>query len=196
LILMLCLLLCLHCTGCSISTKSTININLDDSFHEIKEIAVLRFEDKSIQEEGVTGFVFQSIPNPSAGDILAEIFTNELIRISAYSVLTRPEVKDRIRASGGMKEKSLAEQKDCATLKKVLKVDAVVIGKVNAFGVKNMPIYERGITAFSAECIDIRNGNILWSIEINRSAPYKNEIELAKETIRELMKQLKDDLEK
>ena len=76
------------------------------------------------------------------------------------------------------------------------KVDAVVIGKTDAFGIKNMPIYERGLVAFSAECIDVRNGNVVWSIEMNRSEPYKNEVELAKETTRKLMEQLKDDLEK
>ncbi len=195
LIWMLCLLISLHCTGCSTTAKSNLNINLDDSFHEIKTIAVLRFDDRYIQEEGVKGFVVQSIPNPDAGEILADIFTNELSRINIYSVLTRSDVKDRIRA-GRVKEKDLVRQKDYATLQKTLKVDAVVIGKTDAFGIKNMPIYERGLVAFSAECIDVRNGNVVWSIEMNRSEPYKNEVELAKETTRKLMEQLKDDLEK
>ncbi|MBI5306936.1 MAG: DUF799 family lipoprotein [Planctomycetes bacterium] len=189
------LLTFLHCAGCSTISKSTLDINLDDSFHQIKTIAVLRFDDKSIQEEGVQGFVVQSIPNPDAGEILADIFTNELSRVYTYAVLTRAEVKDRIRASG-VKEKSLTSQKDFATLQKALKVDAVVIGKIDAFGIKNMPIYERGIAAYSAECIDVRNGNVVWSVEINRSEPYKNEIEVAKETTRKLMEQLKDDLKK
>ena len=189
------LLTLLHCTGCSTTSKSTLNVNLDDSFHQVKTVAVLRFDDKAIQQEGVQGFVVQSIPNPDAGEILAEIFTNELSRIYTYSILTRAEVKDRIRA-GGVKEGTLAGQKDFAALQKTLKVDAVVFGKTDAFGIKNMPIYERGIAAFSAECIDIRNGNVVWSVEVNRGEPYKNEIEVAKEMIRQLMEQLKDDLEK
>lgn len=189
------LLTFLHCAGCSTTSKSTLDINLDDSFHQIKTIAVLRFDDKSIQKEGVQGFVVQSIPNPDASEILADIFTNELSRVYTHAVLTRAEVKDRIRTSG-MKEKNLTSQKDFATLQKTLKVDAVVIGKIDAFGIKNMPIYERGIAAYSAECIDVRNGNVVWSIEINRSEPYKNEIEVAKETTRKLMEQLKNDLEK
>ena len=189
------LLTLLHCTGCSTTSKSTLNVNLDDSFHQVKTVAVLRFDDKAIQQEGVQGFVVQSIPNPDAGEILAEIFTNELSRIYTYSILTRAEVKDRIRASG-VKEGTLAGQKDFAALQKTLKVDAVVFGKTDAFGIKNMPIYERGIAAFSAECIDIRNGNVVWSVEVNRGEPYKNEIEVAKEMIRQLMEQLKDDLEK
>ena len=189
------LLSLLHCAGCSTTSKSTLNVNLDDSFHQVKTVAVLRFDDKAIQQEGVQGFVVQSIPNPDAGEILAEIFTNELSRIYTYSILTRAEVKDRIRASG-VKERTLASQKDFAALQKTLKVDAIVFGKIDAFGIKNMPIYERGIAAFSAECIDIRNGNVVWSIEVNRGEPYKNEIAVAKEMTRKLMEQLKDDLEK
>ena len=183
------LLAFLHCTGCSTTTKSTLDVNLDDSFHQIKTIAVLRFDDKSIQAEGVQGFVIQSIPNPDAGEMLADIFSNEMSRISAYTVLTRTEVKDKVKV-GGVKEKNLAGEKDYATIQKTLKTDAVVIGKIDAFGIKNMPIYERGTVAFSAECIDVRNGNVVWSIEINKSEPYKNELELAKETIRKLMEEL------
>ncbi|MBF8276043.1 MAG: hypothetical protein HW390_1116 [Candidatus Brocadiaceae bacterium] len=189
------LLTLLHCTGCSTTSKSTLNVNLDDSFHQVKTVAVLRFDDKAIQQEGVQGFVVQSIPNPDAGEILAEIFTNELSRVCTYSILTRGEVKDRIRASG-VKERTLTGQKDFAALQKTLKVDAIVFGKIDAFGIKNMPIYERGIAAFSAECIDIRNGNVVWSVEVNRGEPYKNEIEVAKEMTRKLMEQLKDDLKK
>lgn len=189
------LLTLLHCTGCTTTSKSALNVNLDDSFHQVKTVAVLRFDDKAIQMEGVQGFVVQSIPNPDAGEILAEIFTNELSRVYTYSILTRAEVKDRIRVSG-VKEKTIAGQKDFATLQKALKVDAVVFGKIDAFGIKNMPIYERGVAAFSAECIDIRNGNIVWSVEVNRGEPYKNEIEVAKDIIRQLMEQLKDDLKK
>lgn len=189
------LLILLYCTGCSTTSKSTLDINLDDAFPQISTIAVLRFDDKSIQEEGVTGFVVQTIPNPDAGDMLADIVTNELVRINIYSVLTRPEIKDRIKASG-INEKVLIGRQDYATMQKALKVDAVIIGKIDAFGIKNMPIYERGIAAFSAECIDVRNGNVVWSIEINRSEPYKTEIEVAKETTRKLMEQLKNNLKK
>lgn len=189
------LLTLLHCTGCSTTSKSALNVNLDDSFHQVKTVAVLRFDDKALQQEGVQGFIVQSIPNPDAGELLAEIFTNELSRVHAYSILTRTEVKDRIRVSG-VKEKTLASQKDFAILQKILKVDAIVLGKIDAFGIKNMPIYERGIAAFSAECIDIRNGNVVWSVEVDRGEPYKNEIEVAKEMIRNLLEQLKDDLEK
>ena len=189
------LLTLFYCTGCSTTSKSTLNVNLGDSFHQVKTIAVLCFDDKAIQQEGVQGFVVQSIPNPDAGEILADIFTNELSRIHTYSILTRAEIKDRMRANGA-KERTLAGQKDFATLQKILKVDAIVFGKIDAFGIKNMPIYERGIAAFSAECIDIRNGNVVWSVEVNRGEPYKNEIEVAKDMTRNLMEQLKDDLKK
>ncbi len=193
--LILSLLVFLYCTGCSTTSKSILDVNLSDSFHQIKTIAVLRFDDKSIQAEGVQGFIVQSIPNPDAGEMLADIFSNELSRISAYTVLTRTEVQDKVRA-GGVKEKNLAGQKDFAAIQKTLKVDAIVIGKIDTFGIKNMPIYERGTVAFSAECIDVRNGNVVWSIEIDKSEPYKNELELAKETIRKLMEELKYDRRK
>ena len=58
-----------------------------------------------------------------------------------------------------------------------------------------MPVYERGHVSFTAECIDTKNGKILWSIEANESASYNDEIELATKVIKELIEKLEKEVE-
>ena len=94
-----------------------------------------------------------------------------------------------------VREEDLIKLKDYAALGNILMVDAIIIGKITELGVSNMPIYERGNVSFHAECIDTKNGNTLWSMEINESTTYVDEIELADKVIEKVLEKLKKELE-
>ncbi|MBI2470841.1 MAG: DUF799 family lipoprotein [Planctomycetes bacterium] len=188
------LLMAVLCVGCKTISRSTININLDSFDHSIKTLAVMRFDDKLIQDDGVKGFIVKKISNPDAGEMLADIMTDELRRWGKYRILSRSEVKSKIKA-GEAEEEELVRLKDYAALGKILNVDAVVIGKIHKFGLSNMTVYARGNVSFVAECIDTKKGKVLWSMETNESAPYKDEVDLAIKVAKEAVEKLKKETE-
>ncbi len=182
------------CAGCKTISTSTINVNLEPSDCSVKTLAVMRFDDKLIQDEAVKGLIMKTISNPDAGEMLADMMTDELHRWGKYRILSRSEVKNKIKTSDA-KEEELVKFKDYAALGKMLNVDAVVIGKVYKFGLSNMTVYARGSVSFTAECIDTNKGKMLWSMEINESAPYKDEVDLAMKVVKEAVEKLKKETE-
>ncbi|OHC05980.1 MAG: hypothetical protein A3J92_00110 [Planctomycetes bacterium RIFOXYC2_FULL_41_27] len=182
------------CAGCKTISRITINVNLDSSDRSVKTLAVMRFDDKLIQNEAVKGLIMKTISNPDAGKTLADMMTDELRRWGKYRILSRSEVKSKIKA-GDIKEENLVKLKDYATLGKMLNVDAVVIGKIYKFGLSNMTVYQRGNVSFTAECIDTNKGKMLWSMETNESAPYKDEVDLAIKIVKEAVEKLKKETE-
>ena len=182
------------CAGCKTISRITINVNLDSSDRSVKTLAVMRFDDKLIRDEAVKGLIMKTISNPDAGKTLADMMTDELRRWGKYRILSRSEVKSKIKA-GDIKEENLVKLKDYAALGKILNVDAVVIGKIYKFGLSNMTVYQRGNVSFTAECIDTNKGKMLWSIETNESAPYKDEVDLAIKIVKEAVEKLKKETE-
>lgn len=194
LMVFLILVLCILCFGCKTISTSVINVDIDIPSRDIKTVAVMRFDDKLIQNEAVKGFFLKTISNPDAGEMLAEIMTGELSGWNKYEILPRSVVKDKIRA-GNVGEEELARQRDYKTLGKMLKADAVVIGKIHAFDLSRMPVYERGNVSFTAECINTQNGKVLWSLDASETAPYKDEIEVASKVIKEAVERLRKETE-
>ena len=68
------------CVGCKTISRITINVNLDSSDRSVKTLAVMRFDDKLIQNEAVKGLIMKTISNPDAGEMLADMMTDELRR--------------------------------------------------------------------------------------------------------------------
>src|SRR3989339_750304 len=160
------------CAGCKTISRITINVNLDSSDRSVKTLAVMRFDDKLIQNEAVKGLIMKTISNPDAGEMLADMMTSELLKWGKYRILSRSEVKSKIKA-GDIKEEELAKLKDYAALGKILNVDAVVIGKIYKFGLSNMTVYARGNVSFTAECIDTRKGKGLLAMGKKESGTNK-----------------------
>lgn len=188
------LLLCMICFGCKTISTSVMDVNIDIPSRNVTTVAVMRFDDKLIQEKAVTGFFIKTVSNPDAGELLADIMTGELLRWNKYEILPRSEVKGKIRGVGA-REDELVRQRDYKTLGKILKVDAVVIGKIHTFDLSRMLVYERGDVSFTAECLDTKNGRILWFLEASESIPYKDEIEVASKIIKEAVERLKKEVE-
>ncbi len=194
LMVFLTLVVCILCLGCKTISTSVTNVDIDVPSRDVKTLAVMRFDDKLLQEKTVKGFFIKTMSNPDAGEMLADIMISELSRWGKYEIFSRSEIKDKIWAVGA-KEQELVRRRDYRTLGKMLKVDAVVMGKIHAFDLSRMPVYERGNVSFTAECIDTKNGKILWSLEASETAPYKDEIEIAGKVIRDAVERLKKEAE-
>src|SRR5574337_535255 len=91
------LLVCMICFGCKTISTSVINVDMDIPTRDIKTLAVMRFDDKLIQDKAVKGLFIKTISNPDAGEMLADMMTHELLRWDRYEILTRSEVKGKIR---------------------------------------------------------------------------------------------------
>lgn len=185
---------CVLCLGCKTISTSVINVDIDIPSRDIKTLAVMHFDDKLIRDKAVTGFFIKTMSNPDAGEMLADMMTHELTMWDKYEILPRSEVKDKLR-SAGIEEEEFVRQRHYKALGKILRVDAVVIGKIHTFDLSRMPVYERGDVSFTAECIDTKNGKVLWSLEANETAPYQDEIEVASKVIREAVERLKKETE-
>ena len=180
----------LICSGCKTISTSTINVGSEAQPAGIKTLAVMRFDDQAIQGKQINGVLSKTIINPNAGEVVAEIMTGELQKWKRYRVLTRPEIRNVFK-KGNVKEAELVNAKDYAAIRKMLQVDTVVVGKISKLEVSDMKIYARGNVSFIAECIDTKNGKVLWSMNIDESAPYKNEVELAGKAIKEAIQQVR-----
>lgn len=188
------LLLCMVCFGCKTISTSVIDVNIDIPSRNINTVAVMRFDDKLIQDKTVKGVFIKTFGNPDAGDMLADMMTHELSMWGKYEILPRSEVKGKLRTAD-VTEEEFVRQRQYKALGKILKVDAVVIGKIHAFDLSRMPVYERGDVSFKAECLDTKNGRVLWSLEARETAPYKDEIEVASKAIKEAVERLKKETE-
>lgn len=170
-----------------------MNVNVEIPGGVAQTMAVLRFDDHLTSNDSVKGFIVQTVNSPDAGELLADMASNAFMKWGKYHVLSRPEVKSRIRA-GDSKEEELVAEKAYSKIGEILKVDAVVLGKINTFGSSSMAIYERGRVSFTAECIDTKSGKTLWSLDADESAPYKDEFELAEKVVGETVEKLKQEL--
>ncbi len=180
----------LICSGCKTISTSTINVGSEAQPTGIKTLAVMRFDDQAIQGKQINGVLSKTIINPDAGEIVAEIMTGELQKWKRYQVLTRPEIRNVFK-KGNVQEAELVNAKDYVAIRKMLQVDTVVLGKISKLEVSDMKIYARGNVSFIAECIDTKNGKVLWSMNIDESAPYKDEVELAGKAIKEAIQQVR-----
>ncbi|MCF6149387.1 MAG: DUF799 family lipoprotein [Candidatus Kuenenia sp.] len=187
------LLICFVCFGCKTISKTNIIIDEGEYSRSINTIAVMHFDDQLIAGKEVEGSFIKTISNANAGEILATMLSHELSRLGIYDVLPRADITQIINKSNA-EEKELVSRRDYVNLGNLLGVDSVVIGKILEFKLSSTVIYERGTVSFVAECIDTENGSVLWTIEANESAAYKDEIELAGKAVRTAIEKLKNEL--
>lgn len=182
------------CSGCRMVSMTEAYVEREIPYHHRNTLAVMCFDDEHIQKDEVKGLFIKTISNPDAGEMLAGMMTDALSDWGRYHILTRSEIRSILKAED-MKEE-LIRERDYIALGRVLEVDAVVIGKVYKLELSNTAIYQCGKVSFKADCIDTKQGKILWSIEANKSVPYKDEVVLASEAIKEAVEKLEKRIDK
>ena len=189
-------------SGCAtIGTVSEVNLNKDFPHHEIQKIAVLILETSwQNQDKEKTNFgLSNTIASPDAGTILADIIARELAKWGRYVVLDRRALKEELELIN-LSEKNILHSEDYLSLGKSLGVDAVVIGKVEKFGISYRSIPPRfaiSLTtkvSFLARCIDVTTNEVIWSIKIDGTSKEDNEKSLASKLVTKTVKLLEAEM--
>ena len=185
-------------SGCAtIGTVSEVNLNKDFPHHEIQKIAVLILETSwQDQDKEKTNFgLSNTIASLDAGTILADIIARELVNWGRYVVLDRRALEEELELIN-LNEENILHSEDYLSLGKSLGVDAVVIGKVEKFGISYISIPPRvaiSLTtkvSFLARCIDVTTNEVIWSIKIDGTSKEDNEKSLASKLVTKTVKLL------
>ena len=189
-------------SGCAtIGTVSEVNLNKDFPHHEIQKIAVLILETSwQNQDKEKTNFgLSNTIASPDAGTILADIIARELVNWGRYVVLDRRALEEELELIN-LNEKNILHSEDYLSLGKSLGIDAVVIGKVEKFGISYRSIPPRlaiSLTtnvSFLARCIDVTTNEVIWSIKIDGTSKEDNEKSLASKLVTKTVKLLEAEM--
>ena len=187
-------------SGCAtIGTVSEVNLNKDFPHHEIQKIAVLILETSWQDKEKANFGLSNTIASPDAGTILADIIARELVNWGRYVVLDRRALEEELELIN-LNEENILHSEDYLSLGKSLGVDAVVIGKVEKFGISYRSIPPRiaiSLTtkvSFLARCIDVTTNEVIWSIKIDGTSKEDNENSLASKLVTKTVKLLEAEM--
>jgi len=189
-------------SGCAtIGTVSEVNLNKDFPHHEIQKIAVLILETswQDQNKEKANFGLSNTIASPDAGTILADIIARELVNWGRYVVLDRRALEEELELIN-LNEENILHSEDYLSLGKSLGVDAVVIGKVEKFGISYRSIPPRiaiSLTtkvSFLARCIDVTTNEVIWSIKIDGTSKEDNEKSLASKLVTKTVKLLEAEM--
>lgn len=193
-----CVVLFLLFSGC-ISTESISTVDINKSFphNEIQRIAVIMFE-MPIEDKEDSRHNSKSAVSPDAGNVLADMTSRELTKWGRYVVV------DRIAIEKDLKLKNLGEEylhaEDYLSLGTSLGVDAIVVGKVEDFGLSYKSLSSGLVisiitkVSFTARCVDVTTNETIWTLDIKGTSKEDNERVLASELITNAIKTLKTKL--
>ena len=152
------------------------------------------------QDKEKTNFGLSStIVSPDAGTILADIIARELAKWGRYVVLDRRALEEELELIN-LNEENILHSEDYLSLGKSLGIDAVVIGKVEKFGISYRSIPPRlaiSLTtkvSFLARCIDVTTNEVIWSIKIGGTSKEDNEKSLASKLVAKTVKLLEAEM--
>ena len=144
--------------GCGSAPAS---VTFGDSSHLTtkKRLAVLPFSDA----EGIGGaniFVGWSVQQNN-GETVAGILAEALLGSGAYSVIERSRLKT-ILEEQGLSAAEFIERRGAKEVGRLLQADTIVVGTVGRFW-QTGGLWWFADAAFSARCIDVETGELIWS---------------------------------
>lgn len=190
-------LLFLLLSSCAaVGMVSKVDINENFPHDEIQRIAVIMFEAPVSKKKGNILAPKTSI-DPNAGAILSSMTARELAKWGTYVVINRKAVEEELKFKK-LKEEDLLHTQNYLNLGKQLGVDAIVVGKIERFGVSyramSSGLFISPITtkvSFTVRCVDVISNETIWSVKINGNSVMDNERALASKLISETFEKLK-----
>ncbi len=190
-------LLFLLLSSCAaVGMVSKVDINENFPHDEIQRIAVIMFETPVDKKKGNILAPKTSI-DPNAGAILSSMTARELAKWGTYVVINRKAVEEELKFKK-LKEEDLLHTQSYLNLGKQLGVDAIVVGKIERFGVSyramSSGLFISPITtkvSFTVRCVDVISNETIWSAKINGNSVMDNERALASKLISETFEKLK-----
>jgi curli biogenesis system outer membrane secretion channel CsgG len=180
----------------AINKVSEVDINENFPHDEIQIIAVIMFE-TTVDEKKSTRFTSKTSIDPNAGAILASMTARELAKWGKYVVVNRKAVEEELKLKK-LKEEDLLHTQNYMNLGKQLGVDAIVVGRIEGFGVSYKP-KSAGLfltplvtkVSFTVRCVDVTTNETIWAVKIKGSSTKDNERALASKLISETFETLK-----
>lgn len=183
----------------AVGTGSNININESFPHDEIQKIAVLMFETSEDEKKGsmFSKLSSKSLLDANAGAILSSMTARELEKWEKYIVINRKAVEEELKFKK-LKKEDLLHAQNYLNLGKQLGVDAIVIGKIEHFGVSYRamssglfvsPILSK--VSFTVRCVDVITNETIWAVTIKGNSAVDNERALASKLITEAFEALK-----
>jgi hypothetical protein len=124
---------------------------------------------------------------------VADIVSQALAKYAVYDMHDRVALRDLCRKKD-LDQLALAKQLDLPALRKLLGTDAVVVGQIQSYGYKFVCLYQRAWAEYSARCIDLNSGAVLWAFNGSTTRLYSDESRLAIRIAAEAAQKLKREL--
>ena len=183
----------------AINKVSEVDINENFPHDEIQIIAVIMFE-TPVDEKKSSMFSSKTSIAPDAGAILASMTARELAKWGKYVVVNRQAVEEELKLKN-LKEEDFLHTQNYLNLGKQLGVDAVIVGRIEGFGVSYKP-KSTGMflsplvtkVLFTVRCVDVTRDETIWAVKIKGSSVADNERVLSSKLISEAFETLKTKL--
>ena len=190
------ILFLLLCSCAAINKAPEVDINENFPHDEIQKIAVIMFE-VPVDEKKSAMFSSKTSIAPDAGAILASMTARELAKWGKYVVVNRQAVEEELKLKD-LKEEDFLHTQNYLNLGKQLGVDAVIVGRIEGFGVSYKP-KSTGMflsplvtkVSFTARCVDVTTNETIWTVKIKGSSTKDNERALSSKLISEAFETLK-----
>ena len=146
--------------GC-VSPKVTVDFqpSISSSRGQAVRVAVMPFS--NAEGKSRTNYIETWQVPPNNGETVASILAEALIKVPNYKVLERSKLNS-ILDEYGLSAAEFIERKGASELGRLLQADAIVIGSTHRFCQVRSPAWRADI-AFTARCIDVSTGEIIWS---------------------------------
>ena len=186
----------------SVNMFSEVDVNKNFPHDEIQKIAVIIFEMPVDEKKDsmLSTLSAKTTIDADAGAILASLTARELEKWGKYLVINRKAVEEELKLKR-LKKEDLLHAQNYLNLGKQLGADAIVVGKIESFGVSYRALSSGVFIApivtkisFIVRCVDVTTNETIWTAKIKGSSVVDNERALASKLIIESFEKLRTKL--
>lgn len=191
--IVLIVLMCSVIQGCATYHTYGIDANKSAKFPPSKEmkIAVLPLNAPAAGTKMYSTFGGQGTYNTpeNAGQAVADAINSGLIKVPNLVLIERSQL-ERILNEHRLTISGVVNSPDFNVLGKILPVDALVIGNITSYYQWHDASGFGAIVAFSARLVDIRSGEMLFTVNCNALSRGITEDQIANDLARDAIKKL------
>ena len=186
----------------SVNMFSEVDVNKNFPHDEIQKIAVIMFEMPVDEKKDsiLSTLSAKTTIDADAGAILASLTARELEKWGKYLVINRKAVEEELKLKR-LKKEDLLHVQNYLNLGKQLGADAIVVGKIESFGVSYRALSSGVFIApivtkisFIVRCVDVTTNETIWTAKIKGNSAVDNERALASKLIIDSFEKLRTKL--
>ncbi len=175
-------------TGCAGRGLRDVYVIKDIEEQGIKKVVVLDFSDRTARAARMPVRQWKSLLD---GQILADLFTAELLTLEKYEVIERSQI---LKIAPGLRppgEKEVLLDVNAATqIGRLVGADGVFIGSFAIGNIKKRRRGLQGIISFTVRLVEVKTGRIVISGSKTLKGRFTVPFEFAKKGLREIARQI------